>query len=157
MSHANRFANAVLGGWQIAGIFTGRTGAPFTPIIGSDVANVGVSSEWPNRIGSGKLSNPTATKWFDPTAFTIPAAYTYGNSRRNILRSDRLVDLDTTVKKNFPFSESKILEVRVEAFNLANHPTFSAPNATIGTASAGTVTSTLNSNRVLQGAVKFFF
>jgi hypothetical protein len=157
MSHANWFVNGVLGGWQIAGIFTGRTGAPFTPVIGSDVANVGVSSEWPNRIGSGKLSNPSPARWFDPSAFSIPAAYTYGNSRRNILRSDRLVDLDTTVKKNFAFNESKVLEVRVEAFNLANHPTFSAPNATIGTASAGTVTSTLNANRVLQGAVKFFF
>ncbi len=157
MSHANRFVNGVLGGWQIAGIFTGRTGQPFTPIIGSDVANVGVSGEWPNRIASGKVAHPTPQKWFDPTAFTLPAQYTYGNSGRNILRSDKLVDLDATVKKNFPFSESKILEVRVEAFNLANHPTFSAPNATIGTASAGTVTSTLNSNRVLQGAVKFFF
>ncbi len=157
MNHANRLVNGVLGGWQIAGIFTGRTGQPFTPVIGSDVANVGVSGEWPNRIGSGKVAHPTPQEWFDPTAFTIPAQYTYGNSRRNILRSDKLVDLDATVKKNFPFSESKILEVRVEAFNLANHPTFSAPNATIGTASAGTVTSTLNSNRVLQGAVKFFF
>ncbi len=157
MSHANRLVNGVLGGWQIAGIFTGRTGQPFTPVIGSDVANVGVSGEWPNRIGSGKVAHPTPQKWFDPSAFTNPAQYTYGNSRRNILRSDKLVDLDATVKKNFPFSESKILEVRVEAFNLANHPTFSAPSATIGTASAGTVTSTLNSNRVLQGAVKFFF
>lgn len=157
LTHANRLANAILGGWQIAGIFTGRTGQPFTPVIGSDVANTGVSGEWPNRIGSGKLAHPTAHQWFDPTAFTIPAKYTYGNSRRNILRSDKLVDLDATVKKDFSFSESKILEVRIEAFNLANHPTFAAPTATIGTSSAGTVTSTLDANRVLQGALKFFF
>ena len=54
------------------------------------------------------FANPTALKWFDTTAFTIPAQYTYGNSRRDILRSDGLVDLDMTVKKNFNFTESKI-------------------------------------------------
>jgi Carboxypeptidase regulatory-like domain len=150
-------AEAALGGWELAGIFMDRTGLPFTPVIGSDVANTGTSGEWPNRIGSGKLANPTALKWFDTTAFTTPAQYTYGNSRRDILRSDGLVDLDMTLKKNFTFTESKILEVRFESFNLANHPTFAAPGATIGTSSAGKVTSTLNSNRIFQAAAKFFF
>jgi hypothetical protein len=157
LSGASWPVESALGGWELAGIFMDRTGLPFTPVIGSDVANTGTSGEWPNRIGSGNLANPTALKWFDPTAFTIPAQYTYGNSRRDILRSDGLVDLDMTIKKNFNFTESKILEVRFESFNVANHPTFAAPNATIGTSSAGKVTSTLNSNRIFQAAAKFFF
>src|ERR1700733_3038666 len=157
LTNASWPVEAALGGWELAGIFMDRTGLPFTPTIGSDVANTGISGEWPNRVGSGKLANPTALKWFDTTAFTIPAQYTYGNSRRDILRSDGLIDLDTTVKKNFNFTEARVLEVRFESFNLANHPTFAAPNATIGTSSAGRVTSTLNSNRIFQAAVKFFF
>ena len=157
LSGASWPVEAALGGWELAGIFMDRTGLPFTPVIGSDVANTGTSGEWPNRVGSGRLSNPTALKWFDTTAFTIPAQYTYGDSRRDILRADGLVDLDMTIKKNFNFTESKILEVRFESFNVANHPTFSAPNATIGTSSAGKVTSTLNSNRIFQAAAKFFF
>ncbi|HEV2273174.1 MAG TPA: carboxypeptidase regulatory-like domain-containing protein [Acidobacteriaceae bacterium] len=157
LSNANRAVDAALGGWEIAGIFMDRTGLPFTPTISSDVANTGVSGQWPNRVGSGALAHPTAQKWFDTSAFTIPAKYTYGNSRRDILRSDGLVDLDTTLKKNFTFTESKIMELRFESFNLANHPTFSAPNATIGSSSAGRVTSTLNANRIFQAAVKFFF
>ena len=96
---------AALGGWEMAGIFMDRTGLPFTPTIGSDVANTGISGEWPNRVGSGHLANPTALKWFDTSAFTIPAQYTYGNSRRDILRADGLVDLDMTIKKNFNFTE----------------------------------------------------
>jgi hypothetical protein len=157
LSGSNRPLQAVAGGWEISGIFTYRTGQPFTPVLSSDVANTGISGEFPNRIGTGKLSHPTALKWFDPTAFTIPSAYTYGNSGRDILRSDGLVNLDTTLKKNFEFSEFRNLEIRLETFNLLNHPTFAAPNATIGSSSAGRVTSTLNANRIFQAAVKFFF
>jgi Carboxypeptidase regulatory-like domain/TonB dependent receptor len=157
LSNPSRPVNAILGDWALAGIFTYHTGQPFTPTIGSDVANTGVSGEWPNRIASGKLAHPTPHEWFNPAAFTIPAEFTYGDAGRDILRSDGLVELDTTLKKNINFTESKDMEIRFEAFNLANHPTFSAPNVTIGTSSAGEVTSTLNANRIFQGGIKFAF
>ena len=157
LSGASWPVDTALGGWEIAGIFMDRTGLPYTPVLSSDVANTGISGQWPNRIDSGALAHPTAQEWFNPAAFTSPAKYTYGNSRRDILRSQGLVDLDTTLKKNFTFTESKILEVRFESFNVANHPTFASPNATIGSSSAGRVTTTLNANRIFQAAVKFFF
>jgi len=159
LNSAHGLLNGAVGGWELAGVLTDRTGQPFTPVLSSDVANTGASGEWPNRIASGKLSNPSPAKWFDPSAFTIPAADTYGNSRRDILRSDGLVDLDATLKKTFQLgsSEDRNLEIRFESFNLANHPTFSAPNATIGSSSAGKVTSTLNANRIFQAAAKIYF
>ncbi|HEV2484078.1 MAG TPA: TonB-dependent receptor [Terracidiphilus sp.] len=159
LNNSNGVVNALVSGWEIAGVFMDRTGQPFTPTLSSDVANTGISGERPNRIGSGKLSNPTPLKWFDTTAFAIPTQYTYGNSRRDILRSDGLVDLDTTVKRTFELGDSKSreLELRFESFNLPNHPTFSAPNATIGSSSAAKVTSTLNANRIFQAAAKIYF
>ena len=159
LSDSNAVTRALVSGWELAGVFTDRTGQPFTPTLSSDVANTGISGEWPNRIGSGKSSHPTAALWFDPTAFTIPTQYTYGNSRRDILRSQGLVDIDATVKRMFSLGGSKErqLEMRFESFNLANHPTFSAPNATIGSSSAGKVTSTLNANRIFQAAAKIYF
>jgi hypothetical protein len=54
-------------------------------------------------------------------------------------------------------SQDRRFELRIESFNLANHPTFSAPDATIGADSAGIVSSTLNANRVFQAAAKFYF
>jgi hypothetical protein len=157
LKSANRLVDGVLGGWEVAGIFMARSGLPFTPSISSDRANTGLSGQRPDRIGNGNLSDKTVSKWFDPSAFAIPAQYTYGNSGRNILRGDGLVEFDMTLKKMFNIHERAKLELRGEAFNLFNHPTFSNPNSTIGTAAAGTVTSTLNANRVMQGALKIYF
>lgn len=159
LGNSHGVLNALVGGWELAGVFTDHSGQPFTPVLSSDVANTGISGEWPNRIASGRLSNPTPQKWFDTSAFTIPAKYTYGDSGRDILRADGLVNIDATLKKMFPLghSEDRQFELRFESFNLANHPTFTAPNATIGSSSAGKITSTLNANRIFQAAAKIYF
>ena len=59
--------------------------------------------------------------------------------------------------KQFLFTETMHLEFRAEAFNLTNHPVFSAPATTVNLASGGQVSSTLNSNRILEFALKFYF
>jgi hypothetical protein len=159
LNNGNRLVNGLVGGWEFAGVLSVQTGQPFTPTLSDDVANTGIDVEWPNRVGNGKLSHPTPDHWFDTSAFAIPEDYTYGNSGNGVLRSDGLVDLDATLKKTFALGDSqdRQFELRFESFNLANHPTFSAPDATIGASSAGVVTSTLNANRVFQAAGKFYF
>jgi hypothetical protein len=159
LNSGSTFVNGLVGGWELAGVFTDRTGQPFTPVLSSDVANTGISNEFPNRVANGTLSHPSASAWFNTSAFTIPTQYTYGDSGRDILRSEGLVDLDMTLKKMFNLgnSEDRRLELRFESFNLANHPTFAAPNATIGSSAAGKVTSTLNANRIFQAAAKIYF
>jgi hypothetical protein len=157
MSNANGIIDGILGGWGVAGILTARSGLPFTPVISGDTANTGVGNQRPVVVGDPSLSNPSPSAWFNVNAFATPARYTYGNSGRNILLSDGLQQLDVTLRKNFQIKEWSNLEFRAEAFNLLNHPTFSAPNATIGSSSAGIVTTTLNSNRILQFALKLTF
>ncbi|HEY3835209.1 MAG TPA: TonB-dependent receptor [Bryobacteraceae bacterium] len=157
MASSGRLVNGVLGGWEIAGVFTHRTGLPFTPTISSDQANTGIGSQRPNIVGDPSVANPSVAQWFNPAAFALPAKYTYGSSGRNILRADRLVELDLTLEKNFLITEKKRIEFRAEAFNISNTPTFSAPGSSIGSSSAGVITGTLNANRVLQGALKFYF
>jgi hypothetical protein len=157
MSNANRWVNGALGGWELAGILTERSGQPFTPTISSDNANTGIGGQRPNVVGDPSVANPSPTLWFNPAAFAISTRFTYGNGGRNILRADGLQQLDLTLKKNFAIRESKRLEFRAEAFNITNTPTFSAPSSTIGSATAGVITSTLNAGRVMQGALKFIF
>jgi hypothetical protein len=157
LSHANAVATNLLGGWQIQGIMVLRTGRPFTPTISRDVANTGIGGQRPNRIGSGKLDNPTIQTWFDKTAFVLPASFTYGNSGGNILREDKFKNLDLSLFKQFQFNEHTRLQFRAEAFNLTNSPSFSAPGSNIDTASGGLVTSTISSPRNVQFGMKLYF
>jgi hypothetical protein len=157
LSNANHFINGVLGGWELAGILTARSGLPFTPVISGDQANIGISGQRPVLVGDPYLSNPTPTDWFNVNAFATPAKYTLGDSGRNILQADRLIQVDLTLEKRFNFTEKRQLEFRAEAFNVANRPTFAAPGASIGSASAPVVTSTLNANRIMQFALKLYF
>lgn len=157
LSNANGFTNALLGGWQMQGIVVLRTGRPFTPTISRDVSNTGIGSQRPNRIGSGQLANPTISNWFDKTAFTVPANFTYGNSGADILREDRFKDLDFSMFKTFQLGERFQLQFRAEVFNLTNTPSFSAPGTNIDTASGGVVTSTVSSARNIQFALKLNF
>jgi hypothetical protein len=90
-------------------------------------------------------------------SFVLPTAFTYGNGGRNILRADALKQVDITVMKRFPITETKLFEFRAEMFNILNHPTFSAPSTAINASSGGQVGSTLNAARIIQLALKFRF
>ncbi|HWQ55465.1 MAG TPA: TonB-dependent receptor [Bryobacteraceae bacterium] len=130
--------NALVAGWQLSGILTAQSGLPFTPGVSGDFANIG-SGNRPNRIASGKLDNPTVDRWFDPTAFTLPAQYTFGNSGRNILRGDGLFNWDFSASKLTRLGERASLQFRAELFNVLNTVNFGAPVSTINVQTAGRV------------------
>ncbi len=157
LGNAGGFANALLGGWQTQGILVVRSGRPFTATIGADRANTGVGGQRPNRLASGKLDNPTVEKWFDVSAFVLPAQFAYGNSGANILREDRYKSFDFSIFKQFRITEGSKLQFRAEAFNLTNTPSFSIPNTAIDTGTAGRVTSTFSAPRQIQFALKYNF
>ena len=154
---AGGLTNALLGGWQTQGILVVRSGRPFTPTISADRANIGVGGQRPTRLGSGKLDDPTVERWFDVSAFVLPAQFTYGNSGANILREDRFKSLDFSIFKQFHVTEGSQLQFRAEAFNLTNTPSFAIPNTAVDTAAGGRVTSTLSAPRQIQFALKYNF
>ncbi|HEU0094027.1 MAG TPA: TonB-dependent receptor, partial [Vicinamibacteria bacterium] len=144
--------NAVLGNWQFSGIATLSTGRPFTVFLNTGVNNGAPS--WPNRIGSGKLDNPTPDLWFDPTAFVAPPANTYGDSGRGILYAPGTKTLDVSLAKRIPLKQRLNLQLRADAFNLLNTPQLGFPNANIGSPTVGRITTTVGDNRQMQFAAK---
>ena len=155
----------VAGGWQMNSIDTFQTGTPFTATMQTNTLNVGSGTQWPNRIGSGQLANPTIKLWFDPTAFAAPGAYTFGNEGRNTLYGPPTRQVDLSFFKNLAFSAdgARRLQFRAEAFNVFNTPQFNNPNAQIGFAGVGQITSAGNpplyqrTSREIQVALKVYF
>ena len=99
MSDSGGAMQALVGGWQLSGITTLTTGRPFTVTLQTGVNNGAPS--WPNRIGSGKLDNPTVDLWFNPADFVAPPANTYGDTGRGILYGPGHANFDTSLSKRF--------------------------------------------------------
>jgi hypothetical protein len=154
-SDSGALLDAFIGGWQLSGITTMTTGRPFTVFLQTGVNNGAPS--WPNRIGSGKLDNPSVDLWFNPADFVAPSPNTYGDSGRGILYAPGHINFDTSLSKRFTVKGRANLEFRWDAFNLFNHPAFGFPNANIGNASVGRITTTIADNRSMQFALKLNF
>ena len=131
--------------------------AGYTPSVSRDVANNGIGGQRPHRIGSGLLPNPTLDLAFDRAAFVVPPNCTYGNSGGSILRRDYAGDVAFSIFKQFAVTEKSKLQFRAEAFNLTNSAYFSAPNSNVDVAAGGRITSTSNTPRQLQFALKYSF
>jgi len=157
----NPFANAFAGGWQIGGIWTLQSGFPQTITIGgSDRSGGGGLFDRPNATGiSPYMSNPTPSAWFNPAAFVLEPAGTFGNVGRNTAIGPGFFTLDFSAHKEFrmPYSEQHTLQFRFEAFNVLNHPVWGAPNSNTQSSGFGTVTGTAVAMRQLQLALKYYF
>ena len=147
--------NALLGNWQFSGIATYASGRPFTVFLNTGVNN-GASS-WPDQIGEGRLDDPSVNLWFDINAFRAPTPNTYGNSPRGVLTAPPTKTVDISLARRFPIGDRVKLQFRAEAFNLLNTPQFGFPNANIGSATAGRITTTVGDNRQMQFALKLDF
>jgi hypothetical protein len=153
--HEGGVLGVVVGGWQVSGIGTITTGRPFTVFMQNGVNNGAAS--WPNRIGSGKLDNPTVDLWYNPRDFEAPPANTYGNTGRGILYAPGHVNLDTSLSKRFAIMGRTNIEFRWDAFNLFNKPGFGFPNQNFDSPTAGRITSTIVDNRSMQFSLKVNF
>jgi hypothetical protein len=134
-----RFRNPAarfLGGWSLEGIFTAQTGVPYSPLIGQDIAGNGdqyaANNQRPNLVAGQPLYIASSAPPFrvaNPAAFAIPAASTYGNAGRNILRASGLHQLDLGLHKTVRVNERFAVQFRAELFNVYNHPNFATPAA----------------------------
>jgi hypothetical protein len=185
MGDSHGVADALLGGWQIAGITSAQTGEAVTAIMSTDLSNTGSFSYRPNQIANPYdfsfntasqatdygCSNPghqTLDCWVNQAAFVAPplanlqqSAHSFGNSRIGNLRGPNLVDFDLVLQKNFKIRESQQIEFRSEFFNLLNHPNFGLPGGgslvAVDVPGGAAVTNTATDNRQIEFALKYTF
>jgi outer membrane receptor protein involved in Fe transport len=149
---------AILGDWQVSGIWTAQDGTPFTLVLPLDNLNMGTSN-WPNRTCNGSLEDWSPNRYFDTSCFVVPPAYTFGNSGRNILYGPGMNNVDFALHRfiPIPIREGMRLEFRGEFYNLFNRTQFSMPNVTINQPQTAQITATAYPNRQVQFALKLMW
>ena len=149
-------ADAILGGWQIGGLVSLRTGFPFEVTFPGDPQNSGTTNRG-DRVGSGVLSSPTIDNWFDQSAFVVSAPGVYGTNGRNVLRGPGGKNFDFMLGKRFRMPwEGHTVQLRFEAFNFTNTPQFGQPNGGMLRAATGTINRAGEPRRI-QFGLKYLF
>jgi hypothetical protein len=134
----------VLGGWQLAGIFTAYSGTPVNFSASNATLRAPDNKQWPTRIagdpevfgaiGPGQL-------YFDTSAFAAPPENAFSNMTRfDSIDGPGFWRADLSLVKRFQFGGRVAAELRADAFNAFNHPAFGNPNGSFGSATFGQVT-----------------
>ena len=153
---------SLAGGWQVSGVATFQSGTPLNVVIQGDRANVGSPNQRPDVLRDVELdcqANPTGpglVSCIDPTAFAMPAQYTFGNAPRNMLRGLGYSRTDLSLMKSFAVGGRARLTIQAQVLNLFNEVNWGAPNTTLGAANFGRVTSA-QEMRTAELGVRFNF
>jgi hypothetical protein len=146
-------------GWMVAAVVTLQSGAPVAVTQATNFnAFAGFGTQRPNLVADPELpaDQRTPNRWFDTSAFTMAPQFTLGSSSRNPVRGPAYRNVDLAVARRLPAGKGTAVEIRGEIFNLLNTPPLGAPNAVLGAANFGTIT-TAGDPRVGQVAIKVIF
>jgi hypothetical protein len=145
----------VLGGFQLNGILTLRSGLPLV-IRGANNR----AADRPNLVGDPALPSDeqTLTRWFNTSAFAAPPAFTYGNTPRTLddVRGPGFASVDFSLNRNVLLPGARSLQLRAEFFNVFNRVNFNQPNVNFLSGGFGEITMAGEPRRVQFGA-KFYF
>jgi hypothetical protein len=120
----------ILEGWQLNSIVTLQTGVPYSAVdFENDVSLTGEFSDRWNVIGStGSIPNFSTTGPIPvERVLQMPEFGQFGNAGRNIFRAPSFRNWDLSLVKTWRTTERVNLQLRMEFFNVLNHPNFANP------------------------------
>jgi hypothetical protein len=194
-NHLNGVEKMLANGWELAPLIRIQSGAPFTVTAGQDNSLTDIGNDRPNLVpgvspyAEVKFKNATGVanrEYLNPAAFqqvwqtvgcasatanACPALGTYGNISRDSFRGPKQLNFDAQISRAFPIHESLTTTLRLEAFNVLNHPDFNIPTggttgtpggttggaAVLTSSTFGQISTTTNQARVFQGSIKITF
>ena len=126
MTDAPRLLDALVGGWNLAGVVSWHSG---------DLLN------FPGMVVSGnpEVSNPGADGWFNTSVFSLLPAYTRRTNPwyYSGIRGPSFFNLDGTLNKDFSLTERIRFQLHMDAFNALNNMNWNDPNMTVGSSQFG--------------------
>jgi hypothetical protein len=166
-----KWADSLIGGWDIGALIVIQSAQPFTVSSGraTGASTVNTYANYTGDRNAGYLQRrgdgvyfftPAEVAQFSsasgPVAF--PGAGEIGNSGRNAFRGPTFINVDASLIKKFRVTETSSVQFRAEAYNLFNHAQFGTPSTTLSTpATFGKYAVTLNGARTMQLALRFDF
>lgn len=163
--NASRVVDEFIGGWQLAGALIWMSGRPFTVYSGiNTLSNVVQStadcSSCTRDIGKLVLESGR-NFWFDAATralFSQPAPGTIGNTGRNFFLAPQYFQPDLSLLKKFRITEKVSFDLRLDAKNVTNHPSFDNPTAVLTSSIFGRINDSVTNNaRRIQVSGKLSF
>lgn len=150
----------IFGSWEISSLVTARTGFPVNVTIdrsSADTPDGNTNNQRPDLVPGVSLLPPggqSIYNWINPSAFASPAAGTWGDAPRNLLRAPGAWQVDAGVSKRLFATERFQLQFRSDIFNILNHPQYGAPNSDVSGKGFGQIASTINIGPVGTGTAR---
>jgi hypothetical protein len=164
-SATNRVTDILIGGWTLSGQFIAQTGRPMTVYAGSNtltnVVQTPASCNGCSR-SFGSVHDEGGLVWYftpeERAKFSTPAPGEFGSTGRNYFRGPGSWVLHAALHKRTRVYKDQILEIRADATNVLNHPTFGFPTLTTTSATFGRIRNTvISSARQVMLGVKYYF
>jgi outer membrane receptor protein involved in Fe transport len=130
-------------GWQLNTVVTLRSGNPFHLTLFDDYNNTGEFFPRPDIVGNPYAGTHAPDRFINLSAFAVPCTldpagdgsaasclpgtWHFGSLGRNALRGPGYRNVDFSIFKDTPITESVKIQLRAEIFNIFNHPNFSNP------------------------------
>ncbi|MBT9332531.1 TonB-dependent receptor [Paracidobacterium acidisoli] len=141
----------ILGGWQLSGLATARTGLPLNVTVSRSASSMldgnSTSAQRPDRVAGVSLTPPEGKSplhWINPAAFATPAKDTWGDASRNPGRGPGTWQLDTSLEKELLGIEKFSLKFRADGFNIFNRAQYGLPVTNWSATNFGVITTQLN-------------
>jgi Carboxypeptidase regulatory-like domain len=156
--------------WILSGITRFASGFPVTLYNNNDTSLLGTEPNGVNNFGVDQLQysggalnlngNPhNGLPYFNTSQFSLPPLGQIGNAPRRFFYGPGINNFDMALEKDVHVTESKMLQFRLEGFNVFNHAQFFGPSAVDGNINSPTFGQIVNAAppRLMQVAVKFHF
>jgi hypothetical protein len=154
---ANPALNVVASGWNVAGILSARSGSWLTVTTARDVRASGITGQRVDQVLDNPYGNKTLDNYLNPAAFAYPAAGSLGSHVRASIQGPAYWSIDLSLARSVSLGAARVLELRVETFNLLNHFNWGDPTVNFDAANFGRIQTQAGSPRVMQFGIKYGF
>ena len=113
--------NSLIEGWEVAAVVQGQSGNPINIVVNNSALTGFPNTVRPDVSGPIQVFGDV-NRWFDTSVFT--AVPSFGNLPRNAVVGPRFDNTDVSLAKNIALADKVRLQLRIDAFDIFNHPNF---------------------------------